>query len=231
VPATGVDGAVVRLLDGGCFTAWASTTDRDTLPRERPAIEQIVRAHDGVVAAAVAAGITVIPSPVTTPYTDDTACIIAIGNRITEIGELARRVEGRVEMALLLTTSSSTPRQEGRAFQGAGPGRRYLEGTRESGAASVDDGAIEASVIALRAAVGTFVLAESRRDLGANDQGSDRSVRSSAVSHLIARVAVASYREAAGSTKLPETVDLVIDGPRAAYSFAAFAPSGTILAG
>jgi Gas vesicle synthesis protein GvpL/GvpF len=228
VPARGVDNVAVRALDAGEFIAWASTIDGHALSRDRVAIEQIVRTHDAVITAAVRAGVTVIPSPVTRPYASDTECIAETADRAAEIQELAVLAEGNVEMALLLTPSS-TPLQSRVVPAGAGPGRRYLEGARE-GTLAGDDGVTNASARILSAAVANLVRAESRRDPGARDEGPTATIRGLAISHLVQREGVASYRAAASSALLPGTIRLVIDGPRAPYSFAAFVPRGTILA-
>lgn len=225
---TGVDGATVRTL-GGPFVAWVSTTSRAALPSDRAAIEQIVRVHDRVIAAALATARTVIPAPVTSPYANDAACTAEIAERAPTIRALAAQAEGRVEMALLLT-SSSAPTEPKALPPGAGPGRRYLEGARDRGPLEADERATQDSANAVRTAVGGFVLGESRRDPGSGVPRAIAPAHWVAISHLIDREAVAAYRAAAAATTLLATVRLVIDGPRAPYSFATFCPTGTILA-
>src|SRR2546430_666096 len=113
-----------------------------------------------------------------------------------------------VEMAVLL--AARAPDVEEDAERPGGPGRRYLERQRDlpshlAGAANAIDDRLR-----------QIALASSRR-VDSQRVG---------LSHLIRRADVDRYRSIAVAS-ISEPFRLVVDGPRAPYSFAAFSPSVT----
>jgi hypothetical protein len=120
-----------------------------------------------------------------------------------------RDVDGKVEMTAIVSVTDATP-----PVAAASRGREYLEQVRSRPARAET---IAARVAAALTPIGG--VAEIRPAAGRV-----------ALSHLIPRDRVIKYREAAQAAG-GEGYRIVIDGPRAPYSFATFRPrGGTILA-
>jgi len=204
-PAVG-EGAAVRALHVGGVVAWVASTTENRLVREgRRAAGEAVR-HDRVIAQALARNVTPVPGTLADPYPDDAALVADITSRTAEIVESFSRVAGAIEMAVILA-----PRQGGSEEPpdvSGGPGRRYLERQRDLPArltAAADD---------IDQRVGTLALATSRRT------DKDRV----GLSHLVRRGDVERYRSVTLSAA-SDRYRLLVDGPRAPYSFAAFSPN------
>ncbi|HTR77223.1 MAG TPA: GvpL/GvpF family gas vesicle protein [Gemmatimonadaceae bacterium] len=230
VPSAGLDDAPVRALAAGAFVAWVSATELGTIPRDAGAIQSIVRAHDRVIGGAIRAAITVVPALVTTPYPDDARCAEDAASRAPELERLAARVRDRVEMAILLTAPARPPEARPET-PGAGPGRRYLEAARAGASTEEVDRALDAAVDSLSAALRGVTEGESRRRGVDHDSSATRHGGViHAISHLVRRDTIRDYRHRVEIAALPVGIRAVVDGPRAAYSFAVFTPSGTNLA-
>jgi hypothetical protein len=195
----------VRALVVGGIVAWVSATPDEKLSRQARRAAELVVEHDRVVARALARGVTPVPATLADPYPSDAALIDDVSRRSTEILESLRRADGAVEMAIILSSRPEEESTEAPATQG--PGRAYLERIREQPArliAAADD---------LDRRLAPVVLGSSRRPepgrLG--------------LSHLVPRRDVEAYRGLALQAAAV-SYQMVVDGPRAPYSFVAFSP-------
>lgn len=200
-------GAPTRTLRVGDLVAWVASTTEARLTREgRRAAAEAVR-HDRVIAQALAREITPVPATLADPYPDDDAVAADVESRTAEIVEALGRVAGAVEMAVIVAQREPDPVVDGDQTSAGGPGRRYLERRRDlpvrlsATADEIDD--------RLR----PLALASTRR------ADKDRV----GLSHLILRADVDRYRTLAVA-RLSDRYRIVVDGPRAPYSFAAFSP-------
>jgi hypothetical protein len=212
----GLDGAGVRALDAGSLTAWVS----DVIATGPISIDG-VRAHDGVVEAALETGATPIPARYGQRFDSDEACSAALILRSTSIESLLENVEGQVEMTLILTPSTRRIVRElepvlPEMFEGSGrgPGRRYLDTLR----------AREAKTNTIRRAMDTLAarIAEAAtrfiRRQAMHEQMTQLPLRT--MSHLISREVVDQYKEVLGAVRTGDFRFIVV-GPRAPYSFCA----------
>jgi len=144
-----------------------------------------------------------MPATLADPYPDDDAVKKDLSARADEIRAALSRIAGSVEMAVILARGVAEPDPESAPTSG----RQYLERLRDLPAdlsAAGDD---------IDRRVGPLVIAGSRRP------ATDRL----GLSHLIRRNDVDAYRSAVLGAASGR-IRLVVDGPRAPYSFAAFAP-------
>ena len=204
--AVPTDTGAVRALGVGDIVAWVATTNDKTLSREGRRAAQRAMEHDQVIGRAVARGLTPVPATLADAYPSDDAAIVDISMRSAEISDSLRRIEGAVEMAVILAARTDAPESESTVDQG--PGRAYLERLREL-PALLTTAADEVDRL-----VQPHALASSRR--------SDRD--RVGLSHLIRRGDVAAYRAIALDCASGR-YRMVVDGPRAPYSFAAFSPN------
>jgi Gas vesicle synthesis protein GvpL/GvpF len=203
-------GAAVRALRVGGIVAWVASTAESRLTREgRRAAAEAVR-HDRVIARALARGVTPVPATLADPYPDDDALIAGIGGRTAEIVKSLDRVAGAVEMAVILAPRDSGGEIAETPVAAGGPGRQYLERRRDLPAR------LAAAADEIDERLRPIALDSSRR------ADKDRV----GLSHLIRRADVDRYR-AIAVAHLSERYRIVVDGPRAPYSFAAFSPRHT----
>src|SRR5512140_1546464 len=148
----------VRALVVGPVVAWVSTTPKAVLTRDARHAAHEVMEHDRVIGRALARGVTPVPATLADPYESDAAVTDDVGRRSAEIMELVHRVEGMVEMAVVLA-----PRPEARepaSVPASGAGRAYLERLRDQSAilvAAADD---------IDRRLGSIVVATARRSEG-----------------------------------------------------------------
>jgi hypothetical protein len=208
--ARGAQQGDVRALRVGGIVAWVATTTETRLTREgRRAATEAVR-HDRVIALALARDITPVPATLADPYPDDAALIADVGGRTAEIAKSLDRVAGAVEMAVILAPRDSGSEAVEAQAAASGPGRQYLERRRELPAR------LAAAADEIDARLHPIALDSSRR------ADKDRV----GLSHLIRRADVDRYR-ALAVAHLSDHCRIVVDGPRAPYSFAAFSPRHT----
>ncbi len=183
----GVDDTPVRRL----ADAWVSDVPSLVV---RPTVDRI-RAHDAVVATALDTGTTPLPARFGQTFATDAACVQALAGRGDALRVALARVDGCVEMTVLLHAETGTETDSDASM---GPGRRYLERL----------GRLAAAGRRVDAAVAPLLRAAKTKD--------------ATVSHLIAREALTAYRarmDAVAGTLGGITVRLV--GPAAPYSFGA----------
>jgi len=219
---SGLAGARVRALPIDSIVAWVSDVQRAL----RVSVEG-VRAHDAVVEAALETGTTPVPARFGQRFKDDDACRAAISSRATSVESLLSTIQGFVEMTLIITPST---RRMLRDLQpvipemveptGRGVGRQYLETLQAREAAT---GALRAAIDkvanALNAAVKPFV-----HRAAVHEQLTRLPFRT--VSHLVAREAVAEYKDAISGVPADLEFRFLLIGPRAPYSFCALGESG-----
>src|ERR1041385_365578 len=119
-----------------------------------------------------------MPATLADPYLNAAALLADVHARADEIRSTLARIEGTVEMAVIITSRSS---EAAAAAAVESPGRAYLERIRDVPSAVAGDGD------AIEARVGRFSLASSRRPDGGR----------LGLSHLIHRNDVEAYRTAA----------------------------------
>jgi hypothetical protein len=217
VPPTGARG--LRVIRFGDISAWVSDVADARLPRKKVEAIRAAVAHDAVVGSALELGETPLPATLTDAYADEASLIADVSTRIAEVESALGRISGLVEMAVIVAPSrggsggASEPPPNASVADAArdqpgGPGRAYLERIRDTPTL------IAATADALDERLGRFAAATVRRI-------EDGQI---GLSHLISRDAVPAYFEAARGPE-PAGFRVVVDGPRAPYSFAQFSPS------
>lgn len=199
----------VRLLAARGIVAWVGDTPDVRLSRDARDAARATIEHDRVVSAALAQGVTPVPASLADAFAGDADAIADLAVHHTAIMDALALVHERVEMTTLIAMDDGTP-----APGAEGRGRAYLEQLRSqpTRAAGVADRIADA----LRALAGP----ERRRLSGGR----------AALSHLIVRGDIDRYRQEA-LRHAGEGYRIVIDGPRAPYSFALYSPRhGMILA-
>ena len=217
---SGLGGAPVRRLRIGAapgIDAWVSTFDETPSSSSGETAARAL-AHNAVVEAALATGRTPVPARFGQRFPDDADCTADIARRAPALLTLLQRVEGCVEMGVLLVEdraalanpevheAASVPRSsEPHA------GRRYLEALRVR--AHIDDRAraqAESALERVSSAVRPFVREESRT----------RSAQGSwSASHLVRREVLTRYGETIRQLGRIGEFRLIVSGPRGPYSF------------
>lgn len=198
----GVDAHTVAGL-----VAWTRETGERQIPRDPRGAAKATLEHDGVVGAALLAGVTPVPASLADPYESLAACLGDVERHAAGIGQALELIRGRGEMTTIAAIDAAPP-----APDTAGRGRAYLEQLRslpmraDRLARQIDD--------ALR----SFAHATARRVDGGR----------AAVSHLVDISRGGEYRRAALDIRL-DAARITVDGPRAPYSFAAFSPGKGIV--
>jgi hypothetical protein len=194
----------VRALDVAGLIAWVASTEAASISREgRRAAANAVE-HDRVIARGLVDALTPLPATLADAYADDAAAIRDIASRSAEVRAALARVAGQVEMAVILASRNGHASD---AAPSSSPGRDYLDRSRNLPR--------ELSAVGdeIDRRVGHLVTATARRP----------SAGRLALSHLIRRTDIDDYRRTVLSLASGQ-LRMVIDGPRAPYSFAAFAP-------
>ncbi len=194
VPAhiTGIRGAALTVMSCGDIAALVSAVDASNY-KDLDAL----RSHDHAVQAVVHHGATTSAVRFGQTFRDDDELRQHLADRAAQIGETLQRLDGHVEMRLLMTL----PPAEAVETSAQPPGRAYLESLRASN---------RVAGLALRGALGPVVRAEHVEELP--------KASGVAFAHLILRDDEAGYREAVASQ--PSLADARIVGPLALYSFA-----------
>jgi hypothetical protein len=218
----GVQGARVRALPFDGLVAWVSDAEHGIAT----SVEGI-RAHDGVVEAALETGTTPVPVRFGQRFTDDDACRRALEEKADSLGSVLSNVQGLVEMTLILTPSARRMIRDLEPVipemvdePGKGVGKRYLETLRAREAATgAVRRALDGLAQRLAEAAQSFVL-----KVSVVEQFARMPFRS--ISHLISRDAVEPYRRAVTGVDASKEFQFLVVGPRAPYSFCALGASG-----
>jgi hypothetical protein len=199
--------AGVHALDAGDVQAWVANTEVATLSRDARDLSRATIEHDRIVSAALAQGVTPIPAALADAYEDDDAASRDFSGYRDDIRRALDRVRDMVEMTVIIAVDDAAPPGDA-----AGRGRAYLEQLR---AVPSRAGAIADRI----SAVLTPLAGLDRRRADGGRVG---------LSHLVARRDIDGYRRLALS-QAGDGYRIVIDGPRAPYSFARFSPRHGIL--
>lgn len=213
----GVAGERVRRLPIDGLVAWVSDVEK------RVAVSVSgIRAHDAVVEAALDTGATPVPARFGQRFENDAACRDALTTRAASVGPLLERIQGFVEMTLIITPSTgkmlrdlkpALPSKRKPTEKGAG--REYLETLR---AREVATGAIRHAIDDLA----TRLTEAARRHVhrsAVHEQFTRLPLRT--LSHLIPRDAVDDYKEVLRPVPTGREYRYLVIGPRAPYSFCA----------
>jgi hypothetical protein len=183
----------------GDFHAWSGDTDTLKVARDVRGAAKATLSHDAVIQHAVGL-VAVVPARLADPYENREAMRHDLERNSAAIHSALEQLGVRVEMTVVVRAKPETARA------GPTPGRAYLESLRSGPRRSAD------ILHELEARLRQIPQVISRRSDGAT----------SALSSLVDSGDVARYRDVAGSTTVPD-VTIAIDGPRAPYSFAAYA--------
>lgn len=209
----GIDGTPVRSLASGDLEAWVGTVSGAVAPDVARA-----RAHNEVVDAAMATGRTPLPARFGQRFADDAACLADIEQRRAIVEAALRRVQGTVEMAILVTTDSPPGNAEPHAPARVDPhapraGHRYLAALR---AREADEERWRERVLeqlhSVAGMVAALASASAPPEVG-------RGRVAGILTHLVPPEAVPAYRAAALRATLAPGFRVVVAGPRAPYSF------------
>jgi predicted exporter len=201
--------AGIRMVDARVALAWVGDTESARLSRDARDAARATIEHDRVIGVAIAQGVTPIPASLSDPYDDDASMLADLAGHARDIEAALPAVQGKVEMTTIVALRDESP-----AANTPERGKAYLEQlrSRPTRIAAIAD-RVESE---LRSVAG-----EARRRADADK---------TALSHLIPREAIDLYSTVAlGGADAGYRI--VVDGPRAPYSFALYAPRrGTILA-
>jgi hypothetical protein len=204
--------APVRAIAVRSGVAWVSDVESPRLSRDARDAARATVEHDRVVSVALAQGVTPVPASLADPYLDDAEMTSDVDAHAAEIQAAFPALDGMVEMTTIIAIHDETPPADM-----PNRGRAYLQQLR-----SLPDRAADVAARVERG-MAQFSSARKRGDGGRV-----------ALSHLISRSLEPVYR-AAATAMAGDGYRIVVDGPRAPYSFGVFAPrrgltGGTILA-
>jgi hypothetical protein len=233
---TGVGGAPVRILAMPGMVAWVSdaelggAADRPPIALESVRAQSLfdgVRAHDGVVEAALETGATPLPARFGQRFNGDDACAAAIAARGAAVESLLASLQGHVEMTLIITPSTRRmirelqpvflPELAGDAERGES--HRYLDTLRTRAAGS---GGTRRAIDALEQRLDQAARPFSRRTAVHEQLANAPPLRT--VSHLVPREAIDRYSDAVNAVPTGRELRFFVIGPRAPYSFSALEP-------
>jgi hypothetical protein len=198
----------IRVLGFGPVSAWVSDAAGAALSRDARDVARAAVEHDRVIGAALGQGVTPLPAALADPYEDDAAASADIALHMGAIADALDRMQGRVEMTIIVALTDAPPPPDA-----AGRGRAYMEQLRSQSS--------RANEVADRIAASLEPIAGNGRRRA--DRGRV------AVSHLVDRGAVDEYRVRALASA-GDGYRIVIDGPRAPYSFARYSPRRGVIA-
>jgi hypothetical protein len=216
------DTPVRAIAVGPDIEAWVGTADPAPLKQLPAVTAQNALAHHAVLDAALTTGRTPLPARFGQRFPSDAACLSKVVARASVIRAALTRVDGLVEMSILLAPST---RRVLRELQPITPhsirsnesqaGRRYLDALRANARKGERRDAFASAVVEqLSTALAPYVRAERRQARG---QASGIVVAS--LAHLVSRGDAEEYRLAAHQVESPSGFQLVVAGPRPPYSF------------
>ena len=197
----------VRVLTVSGVAARVADAKAPRLSRDARDAARATLEHDRIVGAALMQGVTPVPALLADPYDDDASASWDIASNDASIEAALARVHNMVEMTVIIGVSDTPP-----SPATAGSGRRYLEQLRS---------------LPARAAAIADRVADALRDAAGEPRRRGEGGRVG-LSHLILRTRIDDYRRLAQS-QTGAGYRIVIDGPRAPYSFARFSPRHGIL--
>lgn len=210
--------ADVRVVDTPTALAWVSDVAEPRLSRDARDAARATIAHDRVIGSALQQGVTPMPASLADPYGDDADLRADVAAHASGIQLAFPAIAGMIEMTTIIAVLDTPP-----AADAPARGTAYLEQIRSAPARA-------AAVADRMSAAMNERFADSRR------RGEGARV---SLSHMMPRSAIDLYRTIALGFA-GDGYRIVVDGPRAPYSFALFSPrkgvqtrmwlGGTILA-
>jgi hypothetical protein len=189
-------------VDAPLARAWVGDATQSRLSRDARDAARATIEHDRVIGSALAQDVTPMPASLADPYDDDAALLADVATHADAFKPAFMAIAGMIEMTTIISLQDAPP-----PANTPGRGKTYLEQIRSAPA--------RAGVVADRVAESlSEVFADSRR------RGERGTV---ALSHLLPRTAIDLYRTLSLS-HVGEGYRLVVDGPRAPYSFALYSP-------
>jgi hypothetical protein len=219
----GIGDTPVRAIAAGSdIEAWVGTVDPAPLMQLAAVTAQNALAHHAVLDAALTTGRTPLPARFGQRFPSDADCLSKVVARASAIRAALTRVDGLVEMSVLLAPST---RRVLRELQPMTPhairsnesqaGRRYLEALRANARKGERRDALASAVVEqLSIAVAPYARAEHRQP-----HAQSRSIVLASLAHLVSRADAEAYRLAANQVEPPSEFQLVVAGPRPPYSF------------
>jgi hypothetical protein len=218
VPASlvGIDGASVRAVDVSSLEAWVSDV------REVPVTVSVdrMRAHDAVCAAALDSAETPLPVRFGQAFATDEAAKTAIAAKATQLSRRLRRVSGCVELRVVVrplvesnasTTGAAVATDENATDVGR-PGTAFLRRlAREKRAGLSREVACEGARRTIRTEA---------KDLIVEQRPCETARGVSYFALLVRRSDVGTVRELANRVLSSQSLQTLVMGPFAPYSFA-----------
>jgi hypothetical protein len=193
--------AGVRAIRVGDLTAWVADTDTARVSRDARLAARNAVEHDRVVGFALSQDVTPVPASLADAYASDAELQADLLSHADSVHQALRTLGGFVEMTTIVAARETPP-----AANAPGRGRAYLEQLK---ALPTRAGELADSI---ERALSRFGSSQRRASGGRV-----------AVSQLVGRAQVSEYRALAGRLAA-DGFTLVVDGPRAPYSFARFEP-------
>jgi hypothetical protein len=219
----GIGNTPVRAIAvGSDIEAWVGTVDAAPLKELAAVTAQNALAHHAVLDAALTTGRTPLPARFGQRFPTDAACLSEVLARASAIRAALTRVDGLVEMSVLLAPSTRGVLRELQPITPHGirsnesqAGRRYLEALRANARTGERRDALASAVVEqLSAAVAPHVRAERRQP-----RGQSSGIVLASLAHLVPPADAEAYRLAAHRVEPPSGFQLVVTGPRPPYSF------------
>jgi hypothetical protein len=217
VPASlvGIDGASVRAVDASSLEAWVSDV------REVPVTVSVdrMRAHDAVCAAALDSPETPLPVRFGQAFATDEAARAAIAAKVAQLSSRLRRVSGCVELRVVVRPVESDISSVGAevatdedATDVNRPGTAFLRRLAREGRSDLArEAACEGARRTLRAEAKELIVEQRPCETG-------RGVSYFAL--LVRRSDVGTVRELANRVLSSQSLQTLVMGPFAPYSFA-----------
>jgi hypothetical protein len=201
---TGIDGGAIRPIDANGLRAWVSDVDGSVA-----ATVERVKSHDAVCAAALDGNDTPLPIRFGQTFTDDTAAAAAVVSRERSLRSRLERVDGCVEMRIVVRRGRPTPPETGRPV---GPGTAFLQRLAHEGRADL---AREVGCEEIRHAVRTAAASSI-----VDHQPCESARGLSFFPVLVRRASLEAFRRAVIDIMSRDNIDLSVLGPFPPYSFA-----------
>ena len=218
VPASlvGIDGAAVRAVDVSSLEAWVS--DVHELP-VTVSVERM-RAHDAVCAAALESNETPLPIRFGQAFTNDSDVKAAIAAKAAQLSQRLWRVSGCVELRVVVRPAGESERSgdgadvatDESASDADRPGTAFLRRLAREGRADL---AREVSCEEARQA-----LRDEAKRLIVDEHACEAARGVSYFALLVRRSDVDTVREIAGRVLSSQSLQTLVMGPFAPYSFA-----------
>jgi hypothetical protein len=200
--------AGIRVVDSPRARAWVADATQSRLSRDARDAARATIEHDRIIGSALTQDVTPMPASLADPYDDDAALLADIAAHADAFEPAFMAIAGMIEMTTIISLQDVAP-----PANAPGRGKAYLDQIRSAPE--------RARVVADRIAQ---ALSERFADSHRREDGG-----TVALSHLMPRAAIDVYRTLSLS-HAGSGYRLVVDGPRAPYSFALYSPRRGLVA-